>query len=100
MNARHCSPRFRGHPADGEASFLLGMSDFYLGNYDKAFVAFNYLATRLPLPEVYNNLGVVESRRGHFPAAVEFFSKAVEADPNDSDCRFNLSVALYQQGRR
>ena len=74
------------------------MAEFYLGSYDKAYAAFNYLATRLPLTEVYNNLGVVEARRGHLPAAVEYFSKAVEADPNDSDYRFNLSVALYGKG--
>ncbi len=88
----------RDDASGGEASFFLGMAEFYLGSYDKAYAAFNYLATRLPLPEVYNNLGVVEARRGHLPAAVEYFSKAVEADPNDSDCRFNLSVALYRKG--
>ena len=51
-------------PVAGEANFFLGMSEFYRGSFEKAFSAFNYLATRLPLTEVYNNLGVVDARRG------------------------------------
>ena len=47
-------------PVTGEANFLLGMAEFYRGNYDKADAAFSFLAARLPLTEVYNNLGVVE----------------------------------------
>ncbi len=31
-------------PAAGEANFLLGMSEFYRGSFEKAFTAFNYLA--------------------------------------------------------
>ncbi len=85
-------------PAAGEANFLLGMSEFYRGNFDKAFAAFSYLSTRLPLTEVYNNLGVVEARRGRRGPAVEYFSKASNADPNDGDYRFNLAVALYKNG--
>ena len=85
-------------PAAGEAIFLLGMSEFYRGSFEKAFAAFNLLSTRLPLTEVYNNLGVVEARRGHRAAAVEYFSKAVTADPNDADYRFNLAVALFKNG--
>ena len=85
-------------PVAGEANFLLGMSEFYRGSFEKAFTAFNYLATRLPLTEVYNNLGVVEARRGRRSAAVEYFSKAVSADPNDPDYRFNLAVALFKNG--
>ncbi len=85
-------------PVAGEANFLLGISEFYRGNYDKAFAAFNFLSTRLPLTEVYNNLGVVEARRGHRAAAIQYFSKAVNADPNDTDYRFNLAVALYRNG--
>jgi Flp pilus assembly protein TadD/TolB-like protein len=84
--------------AAGEANFLLGMAEFYRGNYDRAFAAFNYLLTRVPLTEVYNNLGVVEARRGHRAAAVDYFSKAVTADPNDADYRFNLAVALFRNG--
>jgi Tfp pilus assembly protein PilF/TolB-like protein len=82
----------------GEANFLLGMSEFYRGNFDKSFTAFSYLLTRVPLTEVYNNLGVVEARRGHRPNAVEYFTKAVAADANDADYRFNLAVALYNNG--
>ncbi len=85
-------------PTAGEANFLLGMSEFYRGNFDKAFAAFSYLATRLPLTEVYNNLGVVDARRGRRASAVEYFSKASNADPNDGDYRFNLAVALYKNG--
>ena len=85
-------------PVAGEANFLLGMSEFYRGSFEKAFTAFNYLATRLPLTEVYNNLGVVEARRGRRAAAIEYFSKAVSADPNDPDYRFNLAVALFKNG--
>ena len=46
----------------GEADFLLGMSEFYRGNFDKSYAAFNSIASRLPLTEVYNNMGVVEAR--------------------------------------
>lgn len=84
--------------AAGEAVFLLGMSEFYRGNFDKAFAAFNFLSTRVPLTELYNNMGVVEARRGRRPSAVEYFSKAVNADPNDADYRFNLAVALFKNG--
>ena len=82
----------------GEANFLLGMSEFYRGNFDKAYAAFSYLLTRLPLPEVYNNVGVVEARRGHRAPAVEYFTKAANADPNDADYRFNLALALLRNG--
>jgi Tfp pilus assembly protein PilF len=74
------------------------MSEFYRGNFDKAFAAFSYLSTRLPLTEVYNNLGVMEARRGRRASAVEYFSKASNADPNDGDYRFNLAVALFKNG--
>jgi Tfp pilus assembly protein PilF len=88
----------KASPLAGEANFLLGMSEFYRGNFDKSYAAFSYLATRMPLTEVYNNLGVVEARRGHRAPAVEYFTKAVTADSNDADYRFNLAVALYKNG--
>jgi len=77
----------------GKANFYLGLCEFYLGHYEKAKSAFEFVAARLPLSEVYNNLGVVAERRGE-TSAVKFFERAVEADPSDLDYRFNLAIAL------
>jgi tetratricopeptide (TPR) repeat protein len=85
-------------PSAGEATFLLGMSEYYRGSLDRAYIAFTSLVTRLPLTEVYNNLGVVDARRGRHSAAVEYFSKAVTADPSDPDYRFNYALALFKNG--
>ena len=82
-----------------EASFFLGLSDYYLGQYEAAEGAFGFVASRLPLTEVSNNLGVVASRRGQ-KDAVGYFERAVQADPADADYRFNLAVALYRSGDR
>src|SRR3954471_13250048 len=84
-------------PAAREAQFFLGMSAYYTGDYPKAQNAFTFVATRLPLTEIYNNLGVVAGRRG-LSTAADDFARAVEADPSDSDYHFNLAVALYRNG--
>jgi tetratricopeptide (TPR) repeat protein len=76
-----------------EANFFLGLSAYYTGDMDRAAEAFRLVAARMPLPEVYNNLGVVEARRNK-NAAVEYLEKAMQADPTDEDYHFNLAVAL------
>jgi tetratricopeptide (TPR) repeat protein len=86
-------------PSAGEANFLLGLSYFYLGQFDKADAAFKVTQARLPLSEVYNNLGVVAQRRGS-REAVDYFQRAVQADSADADYRFNLAVALARNGDR
>jgi len=53
------------------------------------------LASRIPLIEVFNNLGVAQARRGK-KSAVENFQRAVEADSHDADYLFNLALALYR----
>jgi len=85
-------------PSSGEATFLLGMSEYYRGSLDKAYASFSSLEARLPLTEVYNNLGVVDARRGRRTAAAEYFSKAVSADQSDPDYRFNYALALFKNG--
>ena len=87
----------RSDPAVREASFYGGLAYFYRGDFEKAENFFSYLASMFPLTEVYNNLGVVEARRGQ-KTAVEYFQKSVEADGNDPDYRFNLGLALYRSG--
>ncbi len=55
------------------------------------------MAARLPLTEIYNNLGVVAGHRDP-KAALLYFQKSVNDDPNEPDYRFNLGLALYRTG--
>lgn len=80
-----------------EANFYMGLAAYYMGDFDKAEHSFNFLASQLPLTEVYNNLGVVAARRGK-RSALEYFQKAVQVDPSDADYHFNLAVALEKAG--
>lgn len=80
-----------------EAQFYLGLSEFYAGEMEKAEEAFSSLAGRLPLTEVYNNLGVTAARLGDRRAR-GYFEKTVQTDPNDADYRFNLAIELYREG--
>lgn len=80
-----------------EANFYLGLAAHYTGNYERAEQAFGFTARRVPLIEVYNNLGVVMARRGK-KTAIDYFQRAAAADPRDPDYRFNLGVALYRNG--
>jgi Flp pilus assembly protein TadD/TolB-like protein len=86
-----------GDASANEAQFYLGLAAFYAGHMEKAESAFRALAARLPLTEVYNNLGVVAARRGQRGARA-YFEKTVQTDPNEPDYRFNLAVALYREG--
>ncbi|MGI9101923.1 MAG: tetratricopeptide repeat protein [Terriglobales bacterium] len=87
----------RNSPQGREASFYLGLSEYYTGEFEKAESAFSFLVSRLPLTEVYNNLGVVAGRRGK-RSAIEYFQKATKADPSDPDYHFNFGVELYKFG--
>jgi tetratricopeptide (TPR) repeat protein len=82
-----------------EANFYLGLAAYAHGDFAKSESAFAFVAARLPLAEVYNNLGVVAARRGQKKAA-EYFERAIQNDPSDSDYHFNLGVTLTQAGDR
>jgi tetratricopeptide (TPR) repeat protein/TolB-like protein len=87
------------NPHSGEANFYLGLAAYYREDYPRAESAFDAVAQRLPLAEIYNNLGVVLDHRDR-KLAVEDFQKAVADDPNDPDYRFNLGAELYRNGDR
>ena len=80
-----------------EANFYLGLAAFYRGDFQRADSAFRFVAGRLPLAEVYNNLGAVNSHIER-KMAVQYFQKAIDADPNDPDYHFNLAIELYREG--
>ena len=84
-------------PLAREANFYLGLAAYYQEDFPRAESAFHFVAVRLPLAEVYNNLGVVSSRADRKTAA-DYFQKAIDADPNDPDYHFNLAVELYRAG--
>jgi tetratricopeptide (TPR) repeat protein len=85
--------------ASNEADFYLGLSQFYMGQMQKAEAAFRTLASRLPLTEIYNNLGVASARLGNREAR-SYFERTVEIDPSDPDYHFNLAVELSREGEK
>lgn len=80
-----------------EAQFLLGLSLYQSGDFAGAQKAFQTILAVVPLTEVFNNLGAAESRK-NLPQAIDDFRKAADADPNDTDYRFNLGYALWKKG--
>ena len=78
-----------------ESLFLLGIDEYFLGHDASAEAALKKLVGIVPLGEVYNNLGVVELRLGHYDQALAGFKQAFEKEQSDSDYAFNLSLALW-----
>ena len=46
----------------------------------------------------YNNLGIIQLRRGEFENAIAQFTKALEIDPAYGEARYNLGNALVRRG--
>ena len=82
-----------------EALFLRGVDEFFLGHEAAAEKDFEALAVDLPLNEVVNNLGVLESRRGRYDEAFTNFDRAYRNDLSDGDFCFNRGVALWHLNR-
>ena len=85
-------------PFSRRARFLVAWSRIQLKQYDEAFGLLKTLADEAPNAAVFNNLGIVQSRRGSTPStgkATYYFTKAVEASQNDPDLAFNLGYAYW-----
>ena len=80
-----------------EATFLLGLSRYYMGDFAGAETAFHQVAASVPLNEVLNDLGAAESRRNE-TSALEDFQKALDGDTSDPVYQFNTGYALWKQG--
>ncbi|HEX4156179.1 MAG TPA: tetratricopeptide repeat protein [Acidobacteriaceae bacterium] len=86
----------RSDPQALEANFYIGLARFNSADYADAASAFEFVASRLPLPEVVNDQAVALSRQGK--DAVALFRRASDSDPSDEDYRYNLAISLYRQG--
>jgi tetratricopeptide (TPR) repeat protein len=77
----------------GRAQFLAARSEIELGRYEPAFVKLLALLETTPTAAVYNNLGIIQLRRGGTPQTglpAYYFTKAAESDAEDPDYCFNL----------
>jgi predicted Zn-dependent protease len=86
------SPEYR------RSRFLAALSKIHLRQYDDAFLSLKALLDGAPTPAIYNNLGVIQARRGGTPQsgrATYYFTKAAEADRDDPDYSFNLGYAYW-----
>ncbi|MEO8097847.1 MAG: tetratricopeptide repeat protein [Acidobacteriota bacterium] len=81
-----------------EASFYLGVAKFRQADYAAAQAAFQQVAEKLPAAEVFNNLGVAESRRNQLHALTSF-GQALEVNPNHPDYHFNMGYILWKTGQ-
>ena len=88
------------------ARFVAAISLLELERYDEAFEAFKALLDGAPVPPVgsgakpgaaiYNNMGIVQIRRGataETGTPVYYLTTAADADPGDPDYLFNLGYA-------
>jgi tetratricopeptide (TPR) repeat protein/nucleotide-binding universal stress UspA family protein len=82
-------------PRYDETQFYIGVAQNALGQTDKSLATLQKLAPRLPLYEVYNNIGVLFIKQKLFPEAINHLKPAADAAPRDTDTLFNLGYAYF-----
>ncbi|HKP12956.1 MAG TPA: tetratricopeptide repeat protein [Blastocatellia bacterium] len=78
-----------------EAQFYVAVAQDALGQDDKSLAAHQELAKRLPLYEVYNNIGALLIKQKQYQRAIGHLEPAVDAMPRDADTLFNLGYAYF-----
>src|SRR6185436_2419864 len=82
-------------PRFDEARFYIGIAEDALGQTEKALDTNQKLAARLPLFEVYNNIGVLMLKLKRYGDAISHLKPAVDASPRDTDTLFNIGYAYF-----
>ena len=89
-----------GSPYAARAQLEAAVAEIALAQYDEAFARLKTLGDKTGAPEVFNNLGVIQLRRGataQSGRSTYFFNQAVEADPAQADYAFNLGYAYWRE---
>lgn len=82
-----------------EMALVMGQVDINKGHYDAASVYLNGLTgDKLLASSAWNELGFIEVARDNIPAAISFFRKAFDADPQDDDPLLNIVNTYQSQG--
>lgn len=82
------------------ARFASALSLIELARYDEAFTLLRGLSDEAAEAAVFNNLGVVQLRRGWTPETgrpTYYFNKAAELEPDAADLFFNLGYAYWDE---
>jgi tetratricopeptide (TPR) repeat protein len=82
-------------PRYDEVQFYLGVAQNALGQTDQAISSQTKLAVKLPLYEVYNNIGALYVRQKQYSEALNHLKPAADVAPRDTDVLFNLGYAYY-----
>ena len=89
-----------GSPYGARAQFEAAVAEIGLKRYDDAFARLKALGYQTGAPEVFNNLGVIQLRRGATAKSgrsTYFFNMAFEADSAQPDYAFNLGYAYWKE---
>lgn len=89
-----------GSPFAARAQLEAAVAEIALSRHDEAYARLTALGDQTGAPEVFNNLGVIQLRRGataQTGRSTFFFNKAVEADPAQADYAFNLGYAYWRE---
>lgn len=89
-------------PADDslalDARFYLSLCQFFARDFVGAAATLASVAERLPVKQVWNNLGIYASRQGLGQEAYEHFARALKDDSGDPDLYFNLGLHHLRRG--
>jgi tetratricopeptide (TPR) repeat protein len=83
------------NPRYDETQFYIGVAQDAINQADKSLATAQKLAERLPLYEVYNNIGTLLIKQKQYVAAINHLKPAVDAMPRDTDTLFNLGYAYF-----
>jgi tetratricopeptide (TPR) repeat protein len=69
------------------------------GRHSESATLFEKLAAAVPLPAIYNNLGVEQAKAGNAEAARKSFVQAMEKDPDYAPANLNRGLVSVSQGK-